>query len=187
MTESFVAYLVSLHKTVMVLLGPEGTWYPLSKEITVTITRMLQMLWMTLLAGYFLYSKRAGESVQRWWCDSAVLLMATLPLTPLLQPHQGAVLFAATLLIAYETLNPQNPARQRYLFAGILASFVLLQELGPAGPVRGLGIMIQVLVTPFALLSIVRNACAFADCNSKKEVKDSLTLSAEDPMTKTAA
>lgn len=156
-TTTFVAYLVSLHKTMQHLIGPAGIWAQLSDQTVVTWTRALQWLWLATICG-LLWRSRHDDGPVRDWRDAAWLLVAVIPLSPLLQPHQGAVLFVASLLIASQACQREATWARRAAMAGLVGFSVLWQELGPVGELRGLGIMVQLIAFAVALAFVEEDA-----------------------------
>lgn len=163
------AELVSLHRTVFNLTthrGGEGICNLVEwGEGTVHgFVAALQAIWFAAVLAYFAMVRHAycasplGIAV-----DSAVLVLAVLPLSPQLQPHHGVVLLLPAMLLARRVICPDHVDRtvataQRAsmchlspwptaaVSAALLAAMYVVLELGPAGLLRGLGVQLTILI-----------------------------------------
>lgn len=131
----FPGYLISLHKTLAGALS-----LPPADGLVIGLTRALQLAWLALIAfmlwRYPLDDLSAG----------ALLVLAPLPLGPVLQPHHAAVLLLPVLvLLAIAADEAVARARRIACSALLLLCFVLTQS-GPAGTWRGAAILLATLM-----------------------------------------
>jgi hypothetical protein len=136
----FPGYLISLHKTLASLLA-----LPPTDAGVIAATRALQLAWLALIAWML------------WRCplddvaSGALLVLAPLPLGPVLQPHHAAVLLLpAVVLLAIAADEITSRTRRIACAATLVACFVLTQT-GPAGTWRGVGILLAALVLALAV------------------------------------
>lgn len=151
---TFPAYVVSPTKLVHYLFGAgvvpgSPAWLPLEPRTVDLLAQGIKGAWLAGVGAYFLI--RVWRPVIRTadlvLADTAVLLMAPLPISPLLQPHQCVVLVVPSVLFAWQALRPDTGGGTRLFFAGILLVGLLAHEIGPGGPLRGLGIGLHFLLT----------------------------------------
>lgn len=152
---TFVAYLVSVQKTALVLFGPDGRWAQYPTSMVLRVIQAVQLLWVAGSVFLLWWFVRQGGKYAEW-SSTAVLLAAVLPLSPLLQPHQGAVMLAASLLIAVEVCAPTADWKRRAVAGAFLAACVCWQEWGPGGELRGLGVFLQLIAFMAALAAFAR-------------------------------
>jgi len=131
----FPGYLISLHKTLASLLA-----LPPTDAGVIAATRVLQFAFLALIAWmlwrYPLDDLSAG----------ALLVLAPLPLAPILQPHHAAVmLLPALALLAIAADDTVSRFRRVASAAVLLLCFVLTQS-GPAGTWRGVAILLATLI-----------------------------------------
>lgn len=165
-SDTFVAYLVSLDRTVGVYFGPGD----LAARSAAMAVKAAKLTWIALLFGYFVaaLANSTQPTARQRFCDACVLFLAPLPLSPLLQPHHLAVVLPAHLLFATTFVESLQDSRDRPRFArivsiAVLVGSVLLIELGPAGPLRGLAVHAHLVILILGLGLIRRySAIIFA-------------------------
>ncbi|MBL8705744.1 MAG: DUF2029 domain-containing protein [Rhodospirillales bacterium] len=141
----FPGYLISLHKTLAGLLS-----LPPTDAQVVYATRALQIAWLALIAWM----------LWRWPPDDlssgALLVLAPLPLGPVLQPHHAAVmLLPALVLLAIAADDAASRAKRAASAAVLLLCFVLTQS-GPAGTWRGVSILLATLILAVSVGALSR-------------------------------
>jgi hypothetical protein len=126
----FPGYLVSLHRTVANLLGA-----PPTDGAVIAWTRGLQLAWIALSA-LAIWRGTLSEAA-----EAALLVLAPLPLGPVLQPHHAAVMLLPAVAAIAWIADPATAPRRRWIGASLLAAAFLVTQLGPAGSWRGVGLM----------------------------------------------
>lgn len=126
----FPGYLVSLHRTVANLLGA-----PPTDGAVIAWTRGLQLAWIALIA-LAIWRGTLSEPA-----EAALLVLAPLPLGPVLQPHHAAVMLLPAVAAIAWIADPATAPRRRWIGASLLAAAFLVTQLGPAGSWRGVGLM----------------------------------------------
>jgi len=141
----FPGYLISLHKTLASVLS-----LPPTDGQAIAATRAVQLAWLALIA-WMLWRWPLGDLGV-----GALLVLAPLPLGPVLQPHHAAVmLLPALALLAVAADGTASRARRIGCGAALAACFVLTQS-GPAGTWRGVGILLAALVLAVAVGALSR-------------------------------
>lgn len=136
----FPGYLISLHKTLASLLS-----LPPTDGVVIGATRAVQLAWLALIAGMLWRLKLDDLSA------GALLVLAPLPLGPVLQPHHAAVMLLPALVLLGDVVDDgRTRTRRLACIAALVACFVLTQT-GPAGTWRGVGILLATLVLGVAV------------------------------------
>lgn len=144
---------LSLQKTAGALLGvdPGGS-------TALTAARCAQLLWLALVAGYFLATARrnvtdGGNSIARL-CDVVVLLMLPLPISSWLVPYHGIVMLPAFILIVSRLIDTGRPRAAR-IAAGIACiGCIALRFAVPAWELRAGALTLSLVLTLIALGTI---------------------------------
>ncbi len=136
----FPGYLISLHKTLASLLA-----LPPTDMMVIAATRALQFAWLALVAGM----------LWRWPLDDvaagALLVLAPLPLGPVLQPHHAAVMLLPVLVLLGIAADDAAARARRIACAAMLVACFVLTQSGPGGTWRGVGILLTTLLLAVAV------------------------------------
>lgn len=135
----FPGYLVSLHRTVAALMAAAPT-----DGAVIAATRALQLGWIALLA--WMLGRRALSDA----AEAALLVLAPLPLGPVLQPHHAAVMLLPAVVVLAGVSAPDVRPHQRWTVIAALAACFLVTQLGPGGVWRGAGLMTATLILALA-------------------------------------
>jgi hypothetical protein len=152
---------LSLHKTAAALLGvaptaPEATW----------AARCAQLLWLALVAFYFLVpARRPGTGGVARLCDVIVLLMLPLPVSSWLVPYHGAVMLPAYILIVSVLIDWQRPESLRIIAGLACAGCITLRFAAPAWELRAGTLTLSLMLT-LAALAAIRSAPEHAAVSS---------------------
>jgi hypothetical protein len=144
---------LSLQKTAGALLGVE----PASSTAT-TAARCVQLLWLALVAGYFLVAARRSSAdsdnkIARL-CDVVVLLMLPLPISSWLVPYHGIVMLPAFILIVSQLINTQLPRAVRIMAGLACAGCIALRFAVPTWELRAGTLTLSLVLTLMALATI---------------------------------
>lgn len=141
----FPGYLISLHKTLAGVLS-----LPPTDALVIYATRAVQLAWLTPIA-WMLWRLPLDDL-----SAGALLVLAPLPLGPVLQPHHAAVMLLPVLVLLGDVVDDgQTRTRRLACIAALVACFVLTQT-GPAGTWRGVGILLATLVLAVAVGALSR-------------------------------
>lgn len=162
---TFPAYVVSPTKLVHYLFGAgvvpgSPAWLRLEPRTVDAMAQGIKVAWLAGVAAYFLIrrKRRAMTDGDFALADASILLLAPLPISPLLQPHQCVVLVVPSALFARHVLCSDRGASERLFLAGILLVGLLAHEVGPGGPLRGLGVALHFLLTLWGLCFLAGRA-----------------------------
>lgn len=136
----FPGYLVSLHKTLANLMA-----LPPTDAAVVVATHALQAAWLALV-GWLIW--RGGLEPQ---AEAALLVLAPLPLGPVLQPHHAAVFLLPAIVVAATAADPQRPRAMRGWCGAALVLCTVLMQSGPGGTWRGAAIQLSTLILALAI------------------------------------
>ncbi len=136
----FPGYLISLHKTLAGLLS-----LPPTDGQVIAATRALQLAWLALIA-WMLWRHALDD-----WSAGALLVLAPLPLAPILQPHHAAVMLLPALVLLGVAADAASARGKRIACAVVLVACFILTQTGPAGTWRGVAILLAGLVLALAV------------------------------------
>lgn len=136
----FPGYLISLHKTLAGLLS-----LPPTDQTVIAATRTLQLGWLALIATMLWRLPLDDLSA------GALLVLAPLPLGPVLQPHHAAVMLLPVLVLLASAADDTVSRARRVAGAATLVACFVLTQIGPAGLWRGVGILLATLLLALAV------------------------------------
>ncbi|MCC7047900.1 MAG: DUF2029 domain-containing protein [Alphaproteobacteria bacterium] len=136
----FPGYLVSLHRTVAGLMPAAPT-----DVAVIALTRALQLGWIALLAWMI------GRGALPDAAEAALLVLAPLPLGPVLQPHHAAVMLLPAVVVLAGVSAPDAAPHRRWTGIAALAACFLATQVGPGGPWRGAGLMTATVILALAV------------------------------------
>jgi hypothetical protein len=166
---TYEAYKVSLSWVMTVLLNPlasGGKFNVCDLELgtVATIVKGMNLGWVLLVAGYFVDTIRHEPNPRRkglaFVLDISVLLLVLLPASPVLEPHHLVVLLVPAFALVRAMLDRDLPMSARVAAGLTVGMGACLIELGPGSPLRGLGVMLDLLLYLVGIW-IVRRACGF--------------------------
>jgi hypothetical protein len=141
---------LSLHKTAAALLGTA----PTASESKLA-ARGVQLLWLALMAAYFLIpARRPGSGSVARLCDVIVMLMLPLPISSWLVPYHGSVMLPAYILIVSVLIDAQRPHNLRIVAGIVCAGCIALRFAFPAWELRAGTLTLSLMLTLAALAAI---------------------------------
>lgn len=136
----FPGYLVSLHRTVAGIMAA-----PPTQGAVIAVTRALQFGWIALLA-WMIWRVNLSPAA-----EAALLVLAPLPLGPMLQPHHAAVMLLPAVVVLAAIADPSIETRRRWIGIAAMAACFLVTQIGPGGVWRGVGLMAATLILAIAV------------------------------------
>jgi hypothetical protein len=127
----------------------------LQEEEVLSLTRVAQVLWLTLVSVYWLQSRRPMRDTRRaFMMDAATLMLSLLPLSPALQPHHGVVMLIPAMVLVGVASDARSPLPLRSASAAIVLACYIELQFGPSLALRGLGMMCTLLLFMSGLILI---------------------------------
>lgn len=148
----YVAYKTSLRWVTSTLLGG---WGVQSAAPPYWIARCFEWVWFGFVVFWIARARPApngGVPPDRGLVDASLLLMSALLMSPLLQPHQGAILLLPAFLLVVYVLQPGVPHR------GLIAVFLVILPLALKLAPSGLGKAVMMLVSIVAFSGLLMRA-----------------------------
>lgn len=151
----FQAYVIAPQKLFHLVLTSTSLpnsrgWLQLNFDQAQALARLVKFGWLALVLGYLLCGEvlRRGEPAKGeiFFMDGAVLLLVTLPISPLLQPHHCVVTLLPTMIFWKCVFDSTADRWLRVFLGGIAISGFLLLEFGPGGELRGIGTSLHFLL-----------------------------------------
>ncbi|HJT22925.1 MAG TPA: glycosyltransferase family 87 protein [Nitrospira sp.] len=156
----FPAYLTGLHKTLLILLtstGGNGRYNiaDLSYETVWAVTRTFQSVWVAAVMMYFIRARHCSANVPlgtRQMIDAGVLSLLVLPLSPVVQPHHGVVMFIPAMVLIRVLFDASVAPAFRTSAGAILSACYVELQFGPRIQLRGIGMMTCVMILMSGLI-----------------------------------
>jgi hypothetical protein len=121
-------------------------------------TRALQLAWLAAVGAHLWARGRrpsTPDSGRADLVDYSLLLTTMLVLSPLLEPHHGAVLLAPAVLLADACLDDMRSRPERWLSGVALAGCAISMRILPSGLPKALGIQAILLIFSSLLIGFL--------------------------------
>lgn len=154
------AYVMSWHKTLLTFLNATGgkevyNILTLQQGEVLGLTRVAQVLWLTLVGIYWWQSRRPMRDTRRaLMLDAGTLMLSLLPFSPALQPHHGVVMLVPAMVLVGVATDARRPRSLRSVSSVIVLACYIELQFGPSLALRGLGMMCTLLLFMSGLILI---------------------------------